>query len=147
MPFSGSCRQPGVEITLEPVSLDEFDTRVRAGRFEAALSDYLLGPNLVRPYKYWHSNGPFNFGHYQNHAVDEALDSIRRAPDDAQYKAGVASFWRAMVDDPPAVFLAWPERARAVSTRFAVPTEPDTDVLNTLHLWKPAPETERSSRR
>jgi peptide/nickel transport system substrate-binding protein len=137
----------GVEITLEPVSSDEFDTRVRAGDFEAALSDYLLGPNLVRPYKYWHSNGPNNFGHYRNQAVDDALDSIRRAPDDSMYKAGVAAFWRAIVDDPPAVFIAWPERARAVSTRFAVPSDPDTDVLNTLHLWKPTSETEQSTRR
>jgi peptide/nickel transport system substrate-binding protein len=137
----------GIELTLEPVSADDFNSRVRSGDFEAALSDYLLGPNLVRPYQYWHSNGAFNFGRYHNQAVDDALDQIRRAPDDDVYKAGVAAFWRAIVDDPPAVFLAWSERARAVSTRFAVPTEPDTDLLNTLHLWKPASEAQRHVRR
>ncbi|MEP7310017.1 MAG: ABC transporter substrate-binding protein [Acidobacteriota bacterium] len=137
----------GIELTLEPVSADDFIARVRSGLFEAALADYLLGPNLVRPYQYWHSNGAFNFGHYHNQAVDDALDQIRRAPDDDVYKAGVAAFWRAIVDDPPAVFLAWSERARAVSTRFAVPTEPDTDLLNTLHLWKPVSESQRRARR
>ena len=33
----------------------------------------------------------------------------------------MAAFQRAIVDDPPAIFLAWSERARAVSTRFDVP--------------------------
>lgn len=129
----------GIEITLESVPADEFGVRLRTGNFDAVLSDYQQGPNLVRPYMYWHSNGPFNFGHYRSTAVDDALDGIRRAPDDQVYKAGVAAFWRAIVDDPPAVFLAWPERIHAVSTRFSVPAEPDTSLLNTLHLWKLAP--------
>jgi len=138
----------GVEITLAPVTADEFDSRLRAGNFDAVLSDYLLGPNLVRPYKYWYSNGPLNFGHYRSKAVDDALDGIRRAADDNGYKAGVAAFWRAIVNDPPAVFLAWPERARAVSTRFSVPVDADRDIFpSTLHLWKPAAETQQSARR
>jgi peptide/nickel transport system substrate-binding protein len=136
----------GVELTLEAVSADEFIERVRSGQFEAALADYMLGPNLVRPYQYWHSNGATNFGHYHSQAVDVALDRIRRAPDDDVYKAGVAAFWRAIVADPPAVFLAWTERVRAVSTRFAVPTETDTDLLNTLHLWKPIAGPQRVRR-
>ena len=48
------------------------------------------------------------------------------------YRAGVAAFQRAIVDDPPAIFLAWSERARAVSTRFDVPVEPGRDILSTL---------------
>ena len=145
--FSDSCRLQAPRITLEPVTADEFGVRVHAGNFDAALSDYLLGPNLVRPDKYWHSNGPFNFGHYRNKAVDDALDKIRGALNDDVYRAGVAAFWRAIVDDPPAVFLAWPERAHAVSARFAVPMEQeDTNLLNTLHLWKPASESQRSVR-
>jgi hypothetical protein len=42
-----------------------------------------------------------------------------------------------MVDDPPAIFLAWSERARAISTRFDVPVEPGRDILSTLRLWRP----------
>ena len=47
------------------------------------------------------------------------------------------AFQRAIVDDPPAIFLAWSERARAVSTRFEVPVEPGRDILSTLRLWRP----------
>ena len=37
------------------------------------------------------------------------------------------------MDDPPAIFLAWSERARAVSNRFVVPPpEAGRDVLSTL---------------
>jgi peptide/nickel transport system substrate-binding protein len=137
----------GVEITLEPVPSEQIGIRLSAGNFDAVLTDFSQGYNLVWPYLYWHSNGPFNFGRYRNQAVDDALDGIRHAANDQAYKAGVAAFWRAIVDDPPAVFLAWPVRTHAVSTRFIVPMDPDTDVLNTLHLWKPAAETERSVHR
>ena len=53
-----------------------------------------------------------------------------------------------MIDDPPAIFLAWSERARAVSKRFVVPdAEPGRDILSTLRFWKPAEDAAaRSSR-
>ena len=47
--------------------------------------------------------------------------AIRHAASDEEYRAGVAAFQQAIVDDPPAIFLAWGERARAVSRRFEVP--------------------------
>ena len=125
-----------IEVELESVS--DVGPRLAAGTFDAVLSDYRQGPNLVRPYLYWHSSGPLNFGHYANPHVDAALDAIRHAVDDEAYAAGVAAFQRAIVDDPPAVFRAWRERARAVSARFSVPAEPDTDVLNSIHLWRPS---------
>src|SRR5262249_42495919 len=56
---------------------------------------------------------------------------------DEQYREGVADVQRAVVHDPPAIFLAWSRRARAVSRRFEVPAEPNTDVLATLRLWRP----------
>jgi hypothetical protein len=44
------------------------------------------------------------------------------------------------MDDPPAVFLTWSVRARAVSTRFLVPPiETGRDILGTIRLWKPGP--------
>ena len=101
------------------------------------LTEAISGPSLVRPYLFWHSNGPFNYGHFDSGAVDAALDTIRHAADDDAYRQGVAAFQRAIVDDPPAIFLAWSERARAVSTRFDVPAEPERDVWSTLRLWRP----------
>lgn len=128
----------GVEVTLESVPVDEALKRVTSGDFDAWLADVLQGPTLSRAYRFWHSGAPYNWGHYSNAQVDSALDAIRHAPDDAAYKAGVAAFQRAIVDDPPALFLAWSERARAVSTRFNVPVEPGRDILSTLRLWTPA---------
>lgn len=127
----------GVEVTLESGPLDQVLGRVQAGDFDAMLADAVNGPTMVRPSLWWHSRGPLNWGHYSSPAVDAALEAINRAPDDAAYKAGVGAFQRAIVDDPPAIFLAWSERARAVSTRFEVPVEPGRDILSTLRLWRP----------
>jgi hypothetical protein len=75
---------------------------------------------------------------YANARVDAALDTIRRSLTDEEYKRGVSAFHQAIVEDPPAIFLAWNERARAVSRRFAVPTtEPNIDILGSLRLWRP----------
>ena len=117
-------RAIGVELQLEAVAtVEEVMVRLTNGDFDAFLADYREGPNLARPYLLWHTGAPNNYG-YSNRQVDAALDSIRHSSDDGGYRAGVAAFQRAMIDDPPAIFLAWRQRARAVSTRFAVPAEP-----------------------
>jgi peptide/nickel transport system substrate-binding protein len=127
----------GVQLDLEAIPADQIYARLQANDFDAFLADFVQGPNLVRPYLFWHSGGPFNYGHFQSKTVDLALDSIRYSADDDAYKAGVAAFQQAIVDDPPAVFLTWRERARAVSRRFVVPNEPGADVFSSLHLWRP----------
>lgn len=134
----------GIDPVLEQVSVKQFRARVQAGDFDAVLADFPQGPTMVRPYLFWHTGAPLNFGHYSNKQVDAALDAIRHAIDDSAYKNGVAAFQRAMVDDPPAIFLSWRERARAVSTRFTVPSAPGSDVLTTIHLWRPATDSTRS---
>jgi peptide/nickel transport system substrate-binding protein len=128
----------GIELVPELVPGDQVDSRLRAGDFDAFLSDFLVGPNLMRPYSYWHTDAQYNFGRYSNPGVDAGLDAIRHAATDAEYQSGVAAYERAIVDDPPAIFLAWRERAVAVSRRFVVPAEPDTDVFLTVRLWRRA---------
>jgi len=134
----------GIELRLEIVSIDEWYERADAGQFDILLADALMGPTLLRPYQFWHTGSPNNWGHYSSPAVDAALDRVRHAADDNEYRAGVAAFQRAMIDDPPAIFLAWSQRARAVSTRFEVPVEPGRDVLGTLRLWRPAADKRTS---
>jgi peptide/nickel transport system substrate-binding protein len=134
----------GVNLQLEHVPIDLWPRRQERGEFDAVLIDALIGGNLFRPYRFWHSEGQYNLGGFRSRAVDAALDGIRAAENDAAYKAGVARFRQAIVDDPPALFLAWSHRARAVSTRFVVPpSEPGLDVWFTLARWRPAapPET------
>jgi peptide/nickel transport system substrate-binding protein len=128
----------GVQVALQLVPLDQALARVRSGDFDGWLVDMVQGPTLLRSYWFWHSSGWMNWGGYRNAEVDAALDSVRHAASDPEYKAGVARFQRAIFDDPPAIFLAWSERARAVSTRFEVPDEPGRDILGSLRLWRPA---------
>jgi peptide/nickel transport system substrate-binding protein len=128
----------GVNLELESLPPSQVVKEWQSGNFEAILSDFVHGPNLVRPYWFWHTGGPFNYGHYSNAAVDAALDSIRHATADVDYRKGVSDFQREIAGDPPAIFLAWGERIRAVSNRFQLP-EAGGEVWGPyLRLWRPA---------
>ena len=131
-------RAIGVEMRLEFASVADGMARAQAGDFDAWLADVNLAPNFFRQSLFWQSHSPLNWGHYESAEADAALDAIDRARDDAEYKQGVRVFQQALIDDPPAIFLAWSERLRAVSTRFEVHEEPGRDILNTLRLWRPA---------
>jgi peptide/nickel transport system substrate-binding protein len=135
----------GVSIDLEYVPFNQVFERLQAGDFEAYLADAAMGPTLIRPYWFWRSGSPFNWGRFSSQKVDDALDTIRGATSDDEYRAGVAAFQKAIIDDPPAIFLAWSERARAVSTRFEVPVEPGRDILSTLRLWRPVADNRFAS--
>ncbi len=70
-----------------------------------------------------------------------------RRTSEKDYVQAVGALQQTFVDDPPAIFLAWSVRARAVSKRFVVPeAEPGRDVMSTLRLWKPATGDLRASR-
>jgi peptide/nickel transport system substrate-binding protein len=129
--------QIGVEMDIEEASPTRIIEAMNASSFEAAFLDVVSGPSLFRLYQWWHSSGALNFGHLGSRPTDAALDRIRQASSDDDYRRAVAAFQNIMVDDPPAIFLAWSERARAVSSRFAVPVEPGRDILTTLRLWRP----------
>ena len=62
---------------------------------------------------------------------------------DDEVRAGVAELQRVLYDDPPAAFITWDERARAVSRRFIVPAEPGVDVFPSIWRWKAAPASDQ----
>lgn len=130
-------QQVGARVSVERAPLDDAFARLEGGDFDMFLADAGTGPTMIRQFFLWYSGAPRNYGGYGSSAVDAALDAIRTSLTDDDYKAGVAAFQRAIVDDPPAIFLAWSQRARAVSTRFHVPVEPGRDILSTLRLWRP----------
>jgi peptide/nickel transport system substrate-binding protein len=136
----------GVDMQLDLLPVDEAFGRVNKGDFEGFLADIVIGPPLVRPYLFWHTGGPYNWGSYSSPAVDAALDQIRHAPDDATYKAGVAAFQSAIVNDPPAIFLVSSQRTMAVSTRFVVPADPGRDILSTVWRWRLQTDTKTERR-
>jgi ABC-type transport system substrate-binding protein len=110
------------------------------------LVDAASGWGLFRAYRWWHSQGTQNLAHFSSASVDNALDRIRHAANDDEYRSGVEEFQRAISDDPPAIFLAWSERSRAVSKRFDVQPEPGRDVLATLRLWRPTTDKVNATR-
>jgi ABC-type transport system substrate-binding protein len=136
----------GVDMAVEEVTQDQLLERLGKRDYEAALIEFISGPTLFRPYLVWHSGAPINWGHFGGPNIDKALDAVRFSGSDADYRAAVANLNQIFLEDPPAVFLAWQERARAVSRRFSVPSEPGRDILSTLRLWKPAADTRQASR-
>jgi peptide/nickel transport system substrate-binding protein len=128
----------GIDVVFEQASIEAIRDARTSLAFEAILTTAINGPSVFRTSAWWHSKGPRNNGRYASRRVDEALDAIRRSLTDEAYESGVEEFQRAILDDPPALFLAWNQRARAVSRRFHVPpTEPNIDVLGSLRLWQP----------
>jgi peptide/nickel transport system substrate-binding protein len=134
----------GADMVLEETSMDQIVDALKNRRFEAALVEGVSGPTLLRPYQLWHSKGAVNPGGLGSPKIDTALDRIRHAGSEPEYMTAVAAFQQTIVDDPPAIFLAWIQRARAVAKRFIVPpVEQGRDVLSNLRLWKPASDGPR----
>lgn len=126
----------GIDMQLEPVSVETFLKRLPLGQFDAYMVDLISSAGLDRVYEIWHSpeEPPLFDSGYR--AADAALDLLRTAQSDQDTQAAVAAVQRVMREDPPAVFLLWSETARAVSARFRVPHIPDRDVLATLPQWQ-----------
>ena len=138
----------GVDLDLRLVSLDELGATLKSGDFDFLLADAALGPTMVRTSRFWHSGERYNYGRFSSRNVDVALEMIREAADDNGYKAGVAAYQRAVIEDPPAIFLVWSQRSRAVSTRFDVPAEAGWDIFSPIVLrrWRPVREPQVARR-
>jgi peptide/nickel transport system substrate-binding protein len=127
----------GVDMDIEEVSPDRLFQALSDSSFEAVLLDMISGPNVFRTYRWWHSEGSANPGTLGGGSLDPALDRIRYAHSDDEYRRAVAGFQKAIIENPPGIFLAWSERTRAVNRRFDVAAELGRDILTTLRLWRP----------
>jgi peptide/nickel transport system substrate-binding protein len=130
----------GVDMALEAVPAASFSQRIAMGEFDAVLMEIVSGFSVSRPFAFWHSSGLHRFSGYQNESVDSALEDLRRATGDTEYKQAFGRFQKAIFDDPPAIFLAWGETARAVSRRFDVVKAPGGDIRMSISDWKLASE-------
>jgi hypothetical protein len=112
--------------------------------------DMISGPGYSRPYMFWRSGEEgqrFNVFGYKNAEVDRLFDLLRAsATNEAVTRSATEKLQRTFADDPPALFLAWNQRTRAVRREFRVVSEPDRDPLLTLGRWTPE-KTEMVSRR
>lgn len=128
----------GVDMQFEAVPPEEYNLRIRTGRFEAVLIDLITGPTLSRPYVFWGSARRFqglNIFGYENAEADRLFELLRTSTNEAAIRSAVSRLQHVMVDDPPALFLAWNERTRAVRRDFRVVSEEDQDPLFTIWQW------------
>jgi peptide/nickel transport system substrate-binding protein len=128
----------GVDMQLEMLPAEEFNRRVRAGDFDAVMIEMRSGPFLSRPYAYWRWGGErtdYNVFGYRSAAADRWFDAIRSAPAEAEYRVAAGQLQRALLEDPPALFLAWTQRTRAVSRRFNVHVDVNRDPMPSILRW------------
>ena len=140
----------GVDMEFQSVPAEQQDARIRDGKFEAVLVDMISGPTPGRAYIFWRSARQFKglnvFG-YENREAERLFNVLRTSTNDAAVRLSTRELQRVFLNDPPALFLAWNERARAVRRDFDIPKEPGRDPLLTLWRWKPISNTQSLSTR
>jgi peptide/nickel transport system substrate-binding protein len=131
----------GVEVRFDVITPQEWAKRFQAGDFDAMLVDMISGPTFGRPFLFWHSgreqNGLNVFG-YHNTEVDRLFDVLRESIDEGVVRRAAGQLQAAFDIDPPALFLAWNERTRAVSRDFQSLVTPGTDPVRALWGWTAA---------
>ncbi|OFW12700.1 MAG: hypothetical protein A3F70_16425 [Acidobacteria bacterium RIFCSPLOWO2_12_FULL_67_14] len=126
----------GVDVQFDPLPPEEYSLRISEGRFEAVLVDMISGPALARPHIFWGAprrEGLHAFG-YANAEALRLFELLGSSTNEAATRSAVGRLQRVLLDDPPALFLAWNERARAVRRQFNIPSS-GGDPLFTIPQW------------
>jgi peptide/nickel transport system substrate-binding protein len=139
----------GVDMQFRVVPVNEFVALVSKGEFEAVLNNMISGPTPMRGYIFWRSARQFKglnvFG-YENAEAEDLFETLRESQNDASIRTATRRLQRVFLEDPPALFLAWDERARAIRRDFAIPEDPGRDPLFTLARWRPLTGGQPASR-
>ncbi len=140
----------GVDMQFEVVPLEQYLTRLQAGQFQSALVDMISGPSFGRLYIFWRSAKTFKglnrFG-YENAEAEKLFQLLRTSStNEAAVRSATTQLQRVFFDDPPAVFLAWNERTRAVRSEYRVFRETGRDPMPTLWRWTTSVDNSTSSR-
>ncbi|HXD16943.1 MAG TPA: ABC transporter substrate-binding protein [Vicinamibacterales bacterium] len=130
----------GVDMQFEVVPAEELDSRLRSGRFDALLLDMLGGPTVGRAYMFWASarnlKGLNLFG-YDNPQVERLFGVLRTTTNEAAVRSATRDLQRILLDDPPALFLAWSQRSRAVRRAFQVVQDSGRDPVDPVFtIWR-----------
>jgi ABC-type transport system substrate-binding protein len=128
----------GVDMQFRVVPLTEFNDLVFSGQFEAAFINMISGPTPSRSYMWWRSarklKGLYNVFGYDNVQAEEFFEVLLRSANEAAIRSATSKLQRAFYDDPPAVFIAWDTRTRAISRRFQFPKD-ERDPMWALWKW------------
>lgn len=128
----------GVDVQFEVLPVQEYQSRIQEGRFEAILVDLNSGPTLARPYVFWGSAREFrgfNLFGYENPETEQLFQILHTSSNEAAVRSATFRLQRAFMQDPPALFLVWNERGRAVNSRFRVVNDAGRDPLHTIWQW------------
>lgn len=140
----------GVDMDVRSVTAQEFGASLNDANFDAILFDMISGPTPSRAYIFWRSRrsfeGPYNVFGYENAEAERLFAVVNTSSNDAAVRSATGRLQQVISNDPPALFLAWNERARAIRRDFVIP-EGGGDPLNSLWRWTPAPETRQSASR
>jgi peptide/nickel transport system substrate-binding protein len=132
----------GVDMRFEVVPIKQFDTRVRQGQFEAILIAMISGPSVGRSYFFWrsarHTMGLNVFG-YENAEAERLFDVLRTSSNEVAVQSAFTRLQQVLLDDPPALFLAWDDRSRAFRRQFDIAQDIDrpVDPVYTIWRWRP----------
>ena len=121
------------------VPFEEFNRLIATGQFDAAFLDSVSGPTPGRAYIFWASaqrfDGVYNVFGYENAEAERQFETLRTTRNEAAVRSATARLQRVFINDPPALFLAWNERARAVHRDFVIPDDTERDLLLSLWRW------------
>jgi ABC-type transport system substrate-binding protein len=138
----------GVDMQFKIVPFEQFNTLVGSGQFEAVFLDLISGPTPARPYIWWRSTrnfkGLYNVFGYENADVERLFETLLRSTNEAAIRSATSNLQRTLYDDPPAIFVAWDTRARAISRRFVWPND-GRDPMWSLWKWTVAPSSSVAS--
>jgi ABC-type transport system substrate-binding protein len=131
----------GVNMQFEVIPIKDFDTRVREGRFDAMLIDTISGPTVGRSYLFWRSArrhpGGLNIFGYENAEAERLFDILRTSTNQIATQSAFSKLQEVLLQDPPALFLAWNERSRAVRRNFQIIQDARRDPVDPVYtIWR-----------
>ena len=134
----------GVDLRFKLVPVDQIGPLLDSGEFEAVMLDMISGPTPARAYIFWASaerfRGTYNIFGYENPESERLFEILRRTRNEAAVRSATRRLQRVLLEDPPALFLAWNERREAIRQEFVVPDE-RVDPVFTLWRWKRRTDT------
>jgi peptide/nickel transport system substrate-binding protein len=130
----------GVDMQFEVVRAEDLDARIRVGHFDAFLIELLGGPSLSRAYMFWASARSFQglnvFG-YENPQAERLFGVLRTTTNEGAIRSTTRSLQQVLLDDPPALFLTWNQRSRAVRRDFQIVQDATRDPADPMYtIWK-----------
>lgn len=107
----------GVDAQIEALEGGALFERLRRRDFDAAYSGWSAGL-WAEPQNAWGRDSEFNFTSYHDPKVQELLDRVAKAADEAESTAALNELQRKIYEDQPYTFLYWMDEIVAVDGRF-----------------------------